>query len=310
MWARAVAGLAVSSSQRSPALDGLLPLAVAAAILLLWLCWPWLSGMFPRASALLWPHLPVGLLLLGIASLLFASLVQVTSWFWSASPQNWEALTKALDKPWLPQVALLDWLWPWFPTLLAFFLLLFLAAMTLSRRLFHGVALTALASLILGVLLHDELPDPPYTVQESPLLQEVAGERVTRRVLQPLFHREDLEPDSLTATVMGVILLMGYGWLDRRNLQRTIQPIRVACIEDGLDADGKHRTRPDLEKLMREFLYKHAPHTPPPCQEAPWGTGRTSWSSNPSKTPTGSRERRRSSCASSALPRGWNSAAP
>jgi tetratricopeptide (TPR) repeat protein len=235
-----------------------------AAFAVLWWIWPWLSGRFPRATALLVPHLLLaGLLLLPIAGL-FTGIVHGTSRLWSEHTALWHQLTRSR-----PALETLDWLWPWFPTLLGLFLLLLLAAVTLSRRPFHGLALLAVVSVVLGVALHEEpsAGDPaPALLEGAPRsLPEVASQRLADRILEPVTHHQHLRLDSISAAVLGVLALLGFNWLDRLNLRRALQPIRVArIIEEGRDSEGKPRTRPDLEDLMRECLHRQTPHNPSP----------------------------------------------
>jgi len=244
-----------------------LPLLAAGgtvALAVLWWAWPWLSGWFPRATALLWPHLLLGSVLLLFLAGLFLGLIHGTRHLWSDHFDIWLSLTK--DRPVLEA---LDWLWPWFPTLLVLFLLLLLVALICSRRLFHGLAVLAAVSLVLGVALH---PDPPLRDGPTPSslkqsqdsLPQVVSERLSRRVLGPSIHREDIRLDPISAAVLGVLALLGFSWLDKINLRRALQPIRVASIEESRDLEGKPKTRPDLEDLMRECLHRQTPHNPSP----------------------------------------------
>lgn len=295
-------------------------LGMGAVVLgLLRYLWPWLSGRFPRFTALL-PHLLVGVGLLGVILSLFGVGVYGLSRLWLERDNHWHAWVQRM-----PQLDMLDWLWPWFPTLLVLFLLLLMAAVTLSRRLFQFAALVTLASLLLGVVLHHDIEASAFpsavvfapeqfrllesncrqateqlspefglaylsgvlsgscAVEASPArwtwgapssqeplanypytVPQLVGERFATRVLGATFHRRSVQADVITAIVFFGILLLGFNGLDRINLRRTLQPIRVACIEEGRDADGKPRSRADLENLMRECLHRNAPHTPPP----------------------------------------------
>lgn len=247
-------------------LDFLPLLAVGGPVTLvvLWWAWPWLTGRFPRVTALLWPHLLLGSMLLVLVAGLFIGLVYGTRSFWNQHETLWHRLTGSS-----PLLAALDWLWPWFPTLLVLFVLLFLVAITFSRRLFHGLALMAVVSVVLGVAFHPE-PHPRRSPAHSslkesqPSLSNVLSERLSERILGPTLHRDDIRLDALSAAVLGVLALLGFGWLDRINLRQSLQPIRVASIEEGQGLEGKAKTRPDLENLMRECLHRQTPHNPSP----------------------------------------------
>lgn len=252
------------------ALDSVLPnlplLAAGGTVALavLWWAWPWLSGWFPRATALLWPHLVLGSVLLLFLMGLFLGLVLGTHQLWSQHSEIWLGLTQAI-----PVLGKLDWLWPWFPTLLVLFLLLLLVAILCSRRLFHGLALLAVVSLVLGVALHADPPlrdgpTPSSLKQSQDSLPQVVSERLSSRILGPSIHREDIRLDPISAAVLGVLALLGFSWLDKLNLRRALQPIRVASIEESRDLEGKPKTRPDLENLMRECLHRQTPHNPSP----------------------------------------------
>ncbi|HEX8821313.1 MAG TPA: hypothetical protein VF794_15400 [Archangium sp.] len=237
----------------------LLAVGGTVALAVLWWVWPWLSGRFPRVTALLWPHLVIGGVLLLCIVGLFVGLVHGTNWLWSDHDEVWCWLTERI-----PLLGPLDWLWPWFPTLFVLFFLLFLAALAFSRRLFHGLALLAVVSVLLGVALHAEPGGPgPARLEESrSSLPQVVSERLSTRILGPSIHREDIRLDLISAAVLGVIALLGFSWLDQINLRRALQPIRVASIEENRDPDGKPKTRPDLENLMRECLHRQTPHNP------------------------------------------------
>jgi hypothetical protein len=244
-----------------------LPLLAAGGtvtLAVLWWAWPWLTGRFPRVTALLWPHLLLGSVLLLLIVGLFIGLVHGTRSFWNQHETLWNELASD-GSP----LASLDWLWPWFPTLLVLFLLLTLVAVAFSRRLFHGLALVAVVSVVLGVALHEEPspaggPAPPSLEEPQRSVPDVVGERLSDRILSPTLHREDVRLDALSAAVLGVLALLGFGWLDRINLRRSLQPIRVASIEEEREPDGKPKTRPDLENLMRECLHRQTPHNPSP----------------------------------------------
>ncbi|MFL5357863.1 hypothetical protein [Archangium sp.] len=240
---------------------------VTVTFAVLWWAWPWLSGRFPRVTALLWPHLLFGGLLLLLVVGLFVGLIHATSRLWSDYAHIWNQVTG--NGPVSPALKSLDWLWPWFPTLLGLFLLLLLAAVTLSRRLFHGLALLAVASVVLGVALHGDDSPADGPVAASPAepphsLPEVVSERLAGRILGPATHRRDIRLDAPSAAVFGVLALIGFSGLDRINLRRALQPIRVARIEENRDPEGKPAARPDLENLMRECLHRQTPHNPSP----------------------------------------------
>ena len=235
-----------------------LPEALVVALgvlLLLWGAWHLVVGAFPRLGSGLYPHALVVLVLVAVHLGALVGLVWGIRWLWRDPDRHWRSLTGGGPGAVL---APLDWLWPWFPTLVVLLGLLLLAARHLSRRNFHLLAAGLLAGAFLGVALHGE----PASVQPLPVEQEVDDvvlERGSERFFDPILHRDGSRPDMVTLILMGVALLLGYGWLDRVNLRQTLLPIKVHRIED---VGGN--ARPDLELLMRECLHRNTPHTPAP----------------------------------------------
>ncbi|MFE8603810.1 tetratricopeptide repeat protein [Archangium violaceum] len=240
-------------------------LILAGSLLVLWFFWPALGGCFPRLTAFISPFLPIGLLLLALGASVFLFFEWSLHHIWRDS----ELLAKFRH---LPVVGAFDWLWPWLPTLLTFLVVLLAAAVSLSRRVFHLVTLTVLLFVTLGVALHEE---PPHFAWPAPALtsetaaapeerttSQLATERFEERVFSPLFHAPDAKPDAFTVGTLGLVLLLGFSWLDRLNLRRSLRPIHVACIKD-TRSPGKPLARPDLEQFMREHLHRNMPHTPP-----------------------------------------------
>ncbi|WP_267146699.1 tetratricopeptide repeat protein [Pyxidicoccus xibeiensis] len=288
---------------------------------LLWGAWHLLVAAFPRLGSGLYPHALVGLVLLFLLVTGFTALVLGIDWLWSHHDALWKELTRGSLGAVLGP---LDWLWPWFPTLLVLGALLTLAAHHFSRRNFHLLSAGLLLGTFLGVALHGEpapsgqvagwgvperqsaggalvppmlrIPQPamvaciatdasvpfaPYVpaalaascvpgtatgdvfaLNPSPLERSVDAvvlQRGAERFFEPVLHREGAHPDLVTLILLGVGLLLGYGWLDRINLRQALLPIKVQGIED---AGGKRR--PDLELLMRECLHRNTPHTPAP----------------------------------------------
>ncbi|MFY0572743.1 tetratricopeptide repeat protein [Archangium lansingense] len=238
-----------------PASPLLLLFILASALLALWLVWPLLGGWLPRLTAFISPFLPIGLLLLATGTAAFLLIERSIHFLWE-SPALWTALRR------LPLVEAFDWLWPWLPTVLAFFLLLLAGAVSLSRRSFHLVTLLVLLSVTLGVVLHEEPRRFEPSGPEARMTSEIATERLADRIFAPLFHVPDAKPDAVTVGAFGLVLLLGFSWLDRLNLRRSLRPIRVASIRDAR-GQGEPRERPDLEQLMREHLHRNMPHTPP-----------------------------------------------
>ncbi|WP_147332917.1 tetratricopeptide repeat protein [Archangium gephyra] len=246
-------------------LVGVLLALLLLLVLLPWLCWPYLGGMFPRLTASISPFLPIGLLLIALSGVVFLGFEWVLNCLWRSS--GWGAGFRQL-----PMVGAFDWIWPWLPTLFTFFVLLLVGAVSLSRRIFHLATILVLLFVTLGVALHAapshfEAPPPANTSEAAPPPEErttsqLAAERFEERVFAPLFHAPNAKPDVFTVGAFGLVLLLGYSWLDRLNLRRSLRPIHVASITD-TRGKGPPEARPDLEQLMREHLHRNMPHTPP-----------------------------------------------
>lgn len=230
--------------------------------LLVWLAWPVFSASFPRLAAWLWPHLPITLSILAFWGGVFALGVHLNFYLWSGAKTDWKHLAKDVPRVDLPRHDMslepLDWLWPWLPSLVALLALLWLAARYFSRRCFHALCATFLLSLLFGVTTHKEREEPTRPVPEAKVTDLVA-DRFGDRILNPLFHFDNTQPDLATLVLFGLGLMVGYVWLDRINLRQSLQPIRVTSVED---VDKK--SRPDLEHLMRECLHRNTPHVPSP----------------------------------------------